>query len=64
MGYTPKNPEVLRCPVCRREALIPGGTILGFKTNLRTMKLLQMVKMRGEHKLGILKCVGCDLVAR
>eukprot|EP00116_Pleurobrachia_bachei_P002068 sb/3462330/ len=64
VGYTPKNPEVLRCPVCRREALIPGGTILGFKTNLRIMKLLQMVKMRGEHKLGLLTCVGCDLLSK
>jgi len=60
VGYAPKNPEVLRCPVCRREALIPGGTILGFKTNLKTMKLLQMVKLRGDHKEGNLKCVGCE----
>jgi len=59
VGYAPKNPEVLRCPVCRREALIPGGTVLGFKTNLRLMKLLQMVKLRGEYKEGNVQCVGC-----
>ena len=59
VGYAPKNPEVLRCPVCRREALIPGGTVLGFKTNMRLMKLLQMVKLRGEHKEGNVQCVGC-----
>ena len=59
VGYAPKNPEVLRCPVCRREALIPGGTVLGFKTNMRLMKLLQMVKLRGELKEGNVQCVGC-----
>jgi len=64
VGYAPKNPEVLRCPVCRREACIPGGTVLGFKTNLRVMKLLQMVKMRGEHQEGNLLCVGCDTRAK
>ena len=64
MGYAPKNPEILRCPVCRREASIPGGTVLGFKTNLRQMKLLQMVKLRGEHQEGNVQCVGCAELAK
>ena len=33
--------------------------MLGFKTNMRLMKLLQMVKLRGEHKEGNVQCVGC-----
>jgi len=64
VGYAPKNPEILRCPVCRREASIPGGTVLGFKTNLRQMKLLQMVKLRGEHQEGNVQCVGCAELAK
>ena len=64
MGYAPKGPESLRCPICRREAAIPGGSVTGFKTNLKIMKLLQMVKLKADHKDGKLRCVGCDLLTK
>jgi len=60
VGYAPKMPESLRCPICRREASIPGGNIMSFKPNLKIMKLMEMVKLRADYGEGNLTCIGCN----